>query len=176
MRQEVNEQWPVGPQLLSLFHSGEFTELLETTVVARATAGGGAACRVKSLCVPSMEFGSVLLTFLLPCFSSDQLRDVPVLHLPAGAAAAETQRVELLRLLLGKIHPATQKYAASFYLRRWRKSANVIYVIVGMFREFLLYGADQKFSIGWRQTSECATLLSFFKFLIPDFGGATSHI
>lgn len=138
--------------------------------------GGRAACRVKSLCVPSMEFGSVLLTFLLLCFSSDQLRDVPVLHLPAGATAAETQRVELLRLLLGKIHPATQKYIASFYLRRCRESANVSYVIVGMFREFLLYGADQKFSIRWSQTSECATFLSFFTFPIPDFGGATSHI
>lgn len=135
--------------------------------------GGGSACRVKSLCVPSMEFGSMLLTFLLLCFSLDQLRDVPILHLPAGAAAAETQRVELLRLLLGKIHPATQKYIASFYLRQCRQSANVSNVIVGMFCEFLLYGADQKFSIRWSQTSECATFLSF---LIPDFGGATSHI
>lgn len=162
MRQEVNEQWPVGPQLLSLFHSGEFTELLETTVVARATGGGGAACRVKSLCVPSVEFGSVLLTFLLLCFSSDQLRDVPVLHLPAGATAAETERVELLRLLLGKIHPAvTQKYIASFYLRCCRESANVSYVIVGMFCEFFLYRADQKFSIKWSQTSECATFEQF---------------
>lgn len=153
MRQEVNEQWPVGPQLLSLFHSGEFTELLETTVVARATGGG---------CVPSVEFGSVLLTFLLLCFSSDQLRDVPVLHLPAGATAAETERVELLRLLLGKIHPAvTQKYIASFYLRRCRESANVSYVIVGMFCEFFFYRADQKFSIKWSQTSECATFEQF---------------
>lgn len=50
------------------------------------------------------------VNLLLVCFSSDQLRHVPVLRLPAGTTAAEAQRVELLRLLLGKNHLLMQQY------------------------------------------------------------------
>lgn len=50
------------------------------------------------------------VNLLLVCFSSDQLRHVPVLRLHAGTAAAEAQRVELLRLLLGKNHLVMQQY------------------------------------------------------------------
>lgn len=57
-----------------LLYFGEFSELPETTVVARATEAWGGGCRVKSLRISLIEFGRMLLT--LPCSVSPQINCV----------------------------------------------------------------------------------------------------
>lgn len=109
MSQEVNEQWQVGVKLLS-FTFWRIQWAAWDNSCCPSNWGSGRRLQSKKSAHQLNRIWTHADNLALLCFSSDQLRDVPVLYLPAGTAAAEAERVELLWLLLGKYHLVMKKY------------------------------------------------------------------